>query len=139
MRLADILDANDPDLSRFSGHGGKLIMYVGTADALISPRAGIDYYGDLLTRMGASRAKAFTRLFVIPGMQHCQGGLTPNAFGQAWVAPAMKADSRYDIRLALEAWVERDRAPASLTAAKYHDASSEKASASRLLLPYSGH
>jgi len=118
-RLTDIVDAKDPDLRPFAKHGGKLIMYVGTADALISPRAGIGYYEALEQQVGVGRARAFARLFAIPGMQHCQGGLAPNAFGQAWIAPALRADPRYDVRLALEAWVERGRAPRSIIAAMY--------------------
>ena len=118
-RLADILDADNPDLSAFERRGGKLIMYVGTADALISPRGAVDYYNNVLRRMGTKRVQGFARLFIVRGMQHCQGGLAPNAFGQAWIAPALRADPRYDIRLALEAWVERNRAPRAIIAARY--------------------
>jgi feruloyl esterase len=120
--LAQILDADDPDLSRFRRKGGKLIMYVGTADALIAPASALDYYRAVARRMGGlAVARRFIRLFVVPGMQHCQGGSTPNVFGQAWMARALKADPRYDIRLALEAWVERQRTPRSLTAVRYND------------------
>ncbi|MFL6786754.1 MAG: tannase/feruloyl esterase family alpha/beta hydrolase, partial [Sphingomicrobium sp.] len=61
----------------------------------------------------------FARLFVAPGMQHCQGGALPSSFGQAWVAPPLRADANHDIRRALETWVEQGLAPASLTAVKY--------------------
>ncbi len=33
-----ILDANDPDLSAFRRHGGKLLMYFGWADPQLNPR-----------------------------------------------------------------------------------------------------
>jgi feruloyl esterase len=119
QRLADILDADDPDLRGFQQHGGKLIVYVGTADALISPRGGIDYYRRLAKQMGGmERASRFARLFVVPGMQHCQGGPAPNAFGQAWVAPGLQPDTSHDIRHALESWVEQGRSPDFLVAAK---------------------
>ncbi|MFL6753596.1 MAG: tannase/feruloyl esterase family alpha/beta hydrolase [Sphingomicrobium sp.] len=118
-RLADILDADDPDLGRFERHGGKLIMYVGWADAVISPEGGVAYYRELARRMGLARTKSFARLFVAPGMQHCQGGALPSSFGQAWVAPPLRADANHDIRRALETWVEQGLAPASLTAVKY--------------------
>jgi feruloyl esterase len=128
-RLSDILDADDPDLRRFERRGGKLILYVGLADAVISPRAGVAYYQKVMRQMGTAKTQSFARLFVVPGMQHCQGGLAPNAFGQAWVAPALRADADHDVRLALEAWVERDRRPRFLIAAKYAD----EAKGSRLI------
>jgi feruloyl esterase len=136
--LAQILNADDPDLSRFKRSGGKLIMYVGTADALISPSSGAAYYRSVVKRMGGiAPTQTFFRLFVVPGMQHCQGGLAPNAFGQAWVAPGLKADARHDIRLALEAWVERGTPPASIVAAKYREDRRENGpTATRRLWPY---
>jgi hypothetical protein len=117
--LSNVLDADDADLSRFQRHGGKLILYVGWSDAVISPLPAVTYYRKLMLRMGTSRTQGFARLFVAPGMQHCQGGIAPNAFGQAWVAPALRADAGHDIRLALEDWVEHGRAPNSLLAATY--------------------
>ena len=117
--LASILDADEANLGEFERRGGKLIIYVGWADAVISPAASVDYYRKVLRHFGLKQTQSFARLFVVPGMQHCQGGLAPNAFGQAWIAPAMRSDPDHDIRLALEAWVEQGRAPRSLTAAKY--------------------
>ena len=138
-RLADILDAGEVDLSRFEGHGGKLIMYVGWADAVISPEGGVAYYRDLMREMGLKRTRGFARLFVVPGMQHCQGGTLPASFGQAWVAPALRADASHDIRRALEAWVEESRAPSFLTAAKYEgDLRTGTLVATQRLRPYPG-
>jgi len=117
--LSNVLDADDADLSHFRRRGGKLILYVGWSDAVISPVPAVAYYRNVMRRIGTAQTARFARLFVDPGMQHCQGGLAPNSFGQAWVAPALRADANHDIRLALEAWVERGRAPNSLTAAKY--------------------
>jgi feruloyl esterase len=42
--LAAVLNANDPDLSRFSGRGGKLIGYHGYSDALVPTQDFISYY-----------------------------------------------------------------------------------------------
>ncbi|RAK58942.1 tannase/feruloyl esterase family alpha/beta hydrolase [Phenylobacterium hankyongense] len=113
-KLSPVLDATNTDLGRFRRRGGKLVIYVGGADPVISPRAVIDYY----QRLGR---QDFARLFVIGGMLHCQGGLEPNAFGQAPVAPALRPDARHDVRLALERWVEEGRAPERITAVKYVD------------------
>lgn len=120
--LSDILDADRPDLGAFRDRGGKLIMYIGWADPLLSPAAPLAFYRKTVaTSGGLQSTQRFFRLFVVSGMGHCQGGLLPNAFGQAWVAPPLRGDSQHDVRLALEAWVEGGHAPFSLTAAKYED------------------
>ena len=110
--LSRVLDATDADLSAFQRLRGKVLMYFGWADALISPRAGIDYYERVVARMGGmDRTQAFFRLFMVPGMEHCQGGDASHAFGQAGIVPGMRDDPEHDIRRALEAWVERGTAP----------------------------
>lgn len=110
--LSQVLDATNPDLAAFERLRGKLLMYFGWADALISPQAGVDYYERVLARMGGvERTQAFFRLFMVPGMGHCQGGAEPHAFGQAYVSPGLRDDPEHDIRRALEAWVEQGKAP----------------------------
>lgn len=110
--LSQVLDATDTDLTRFEQRRGKLLMYFGWADDLISPQAGVDYYERVVARMGGSeRTQEFFRLFMVPGMGHCQGGAAPHAFGQAYVSPGMRDDPEHDIRRALEAWVEQGKVP----------------------------
>ena len=110
--LSQVLDATATDLTRFAQRRGKLLMYFGWADDLISPQAGVDYYERVVARMGGSeRTQAFFRLFMVPGMGHCQGGAAPHAFGQAYVSPGQRDDPEHDIRRALEAWVEQGRVP----------------------------
>ena len=137
-RLAEILDADDTDLSRFAARGGRLIMYFGWADPLLSPRAGTDYYERVARSMGGlQQTQRFFRLFMIPGMQHCQGGIAPSSFGQAWVAPGLYPDARHDVRLALESWVERGKAPDALRAIKYRgDPVRREVESSRAIGPY---
>jgi feruloyl esterase len=66
----------------------------------------------VVAHMGSvERTHGFFRLFMVPGMGHCQGGAAPHAFGQAGVIPGMRDDAEHDIRRALEAWVERGKAP----------------------------
>jgi feruloyl esterase len=96
------LAAVDPNLTRFAGRGGKLLMYHGWADQDIAPRASVNFYlrtGEA-TQAPASNAD-WVRLFMVPGMQHCSGGEGPNTF---------------DVVGALESWIERGRAPASMLA-----------------------
>ncbi|HET9449142.1 MAG TPA: tannase/feruloyl esterase family alpha/beta hydrolase, partial [Steroidobacteraceae bacterium] len=110
--LSQVLDAVNPDLSAFERLRGKLLVYFGWADTLISPHVGVDYYERVVAHMGGvERTHRFFRLFMVPGMGHCQGGTAPHAFGQAGIVPGTRDDAEHDIRRALEAWVERGRAP----------------------------
>jgi feruloyl esterase len=107
-KLARILNATDPDMSKFQARGGKLIMYHGWSDAAITPLNAIAYYKSI------KKPEPFVRLFMAPGMQHCGGGPGPNDFGQA--APGVTADPDHDINAALERWVEGGAAPSQIIA-----------------------
>jgi pimeloyl-ACP methyl ester carboxylesterase len=70
-----LYNANDPDLSAFAAHGGKLIMYHGWADQLISPWSTLDYYAAVERAAGGYQAsQSFSRLYMIPGGYHCLFG-----------------------------------------------------------------
>ena len=106
IALADKLDngviaAADPDLRKFFAHGGKLILYHGWSDPLISPQNTISYYKNVLHASG-NQAETSVRLFMAPGMDHCGGGEGPFAF---------------DMEDALSQWVEQNKAPALIVAA----------------------
>jgi feruloyl esterase len=103
QKLGSIVNAIDPDLKAFQQHGGKLIMYHGWADQAIQPENSINYYDSVVAAMGGQqKAQEFLRLFMLPGMQHCQGGPGPNSF---------------DALTALERWRENGTAPDKLMAA----------------------
>jgi len=112
------LNATSPDLRSFRARGGKLIQYHGWGDAAISPINSIQYYesvGSFLgkypdPRSGSSKqAQDFYRLFMVPGMGHCGGGIGPNNFGNG--GRAVLTDPEHDIASALERWVEKGGSP----------------------------
>ena len=109
------LDADARDFAGFRKRGGKIVSYFGWGDPLIAPRPHLAWHRSL----GSSRD--FYRLFMVPGMGHCQGGGVPDAFGQSPASPAAAADPNHDIRAALEAWVETGRAPDRLVAVRWQD------------------
>ena len=129
------LNATDPDLGRFTGRGGKLILYHGWNDSAISPWNTIAYFESVRKTLGAEKADTSIRLYMAPGMEHCSGGPGPNSFGQLGLPAANGTDS--GALNALEQWVEHGTAPGPVTAARFdsHDKSAAPI-LSRPLCPY---
>lgn len=97
-------NAQNPDLRRFQARGGKLILYHGWDDTEVPPGFSTDYYGTATRTMGGAEAtRAFFRLFMVPGMQHCRRGVGADGI---------------DVLTALEDWVEKGIAPDALLAHK---------------------
>ncbi len=134
-KTAKILNATNPNLAAFKGRGGKLILYHGWSDPALPALNTIDYYNAVERRMGARETATFTRLYMVPGMQHCGGGPGPNTFGQN--GSTEHADSRNNIDLALQQWVEKRISPSSIIATKYVEDDPKKgAKMTRPLCPY---
>ena len=70
----ELLDAKVTDLRQFRQRGGKMITYFGWGDAAINPLPMVQYYESLDAAMGSS-PHDFYRLYMIPGMFHCDGGV----------------------------------------------------------------
>jgi feruloyl esterase len=92
--------ADDAQLAGFRAHGGKLLFAHGMADPIFSPLDTIDYYQRLSAANGPA-TQEFARLFLIPGMSHCQGGA---------------ATDSWDGLGALVDWVEKGQAPQKIVA-----------------------
>lgn len=118
-KFGALMNAVDPDLSAFKKRGGKLIMYHGWNDQLIQPYNSIDYFTSVQKKLGTKDTDDFARLFMVPGMTHCAGGVGPNSF---------------DTVTALEQWVEQDTKPAQLVAS--HRGTSGDVDRTRPLCPY---
>ncbi|MEV0638348.1 tannase/feruloyl esterase family alpha/beta hydrolase [Streptomyces sp. NPDC050619] len=98
----DVLGTDDPDLRTFRDHGGKLVLWHGWADELIFPQGTIDYFRRLTSEMGGPhRTEQFARLFMAPGVEHCNLGP-----GAAPIDPLAE----------LVKWVEQGKAPKTLPA-----------------------
>lgn len=99
-----MLNAIATDYAAFNARGGKLIMYTGLADPVVSPLDTIEYYERVARANGGLDAtRRFYRFFPVPGMAHCGGGT---------------GTSTFDALAALEAWVERGIAPDSIPASR---------------------
>jgi len=95
-------DATDTNLSAFRKRGGKLLMTYGWADAILQPMVGVDYYEKALAKNGPSTPDFF-RLYMVPGMGHCGGGI---------------GTDRFDAMTPLIDWVEKGRRPDVIRASR---------------------
>lgn len=108
----------------FLDRGGKLIMYHGLSDGLITPYRTVQYFRALAHMYGGYRAlESRAELFLVPGMGHCGGGPGPDYFGQffaeAGPSGTQPMDARHDVVTALDRWVEQGRRPLDLIGTKY--------------------
>jgi feruloyl esterase len=116
-RWGALANAKETDLRDFRARGGKVLITYGWADAILQPLMGVDYYEKAVAANGPDGAD-FMRLFMIPGMAHCAGGVGPD---------------QYDAVSAVIDWVEHDVTPDSLTARKIVNGNVTR---SRPLCPY---
>lgn len=103
--LDHVYNADSTNMRAFQRQGGKLIMWQGFADPLITPLGTIQYYEDVVKAQGSSlsRTQSWFRTFFLPGVYHCSGGPGPDQVD--WLS-------------AISSWVEGKNAPERLVATK---------------------
>lgn len=132
-KTARVLNATDANLSAFQSRGGKLIIYHGWNDPAIPAMNTIHYYEAVLRTLGEKDVNSFVRLYMIPGMQHCEGGPGADSFDAPGDGESRQGDPRHDIQAAMQAWLEKGIAPATIVAAHYEGG---KLKMTRPLCPY---
>jgi feruloyl esterase len=105
------------DLTAFKNRGGKLLMYHGWNDIAISPENSINVYESIVKKTGG-KSGDWIKLYMIPGMQHCQGGPGTDQFNKMAI---------------MERWRESNSAPEAVMAAHVTGATVEM---TRPLCPY---
>jgi feruloyl esterase len=108
-RIGQVIDgeyqfsASVPDLLQFLKGGGRIIVWHGADDGLLSHRDTIRSWGEVTAAAGPELTEAATRFYIAPGVNHCAGGDGADSF---------------DTLAALIQWVEAGTAPAALVATK---------------------
>ena len=103
--MNSVYNSDDPDLSAFIAAGGKMIVYHGWADPLVTPYKTVDWYEKASDLSGGKDTlENNVRLFMIPGMDHC--GLQPG--------PGGISQADLDLVGPIEAWVEEGTAPETI-------------------------
>ncbi len=116
-QVADVADAGK--LRGFLQRGGKMLTYTGWSDQTINPFTSVGNYENLLRTFGTGLETSY-RLFMVPGMTHCAGGVGPDTLDP--MTPVIN-------------WVERGVAPETLFARKL-DATGQNVLFTRNLCPY---
>lgn len=117
--MAPLTDAVNPDLSAFRARGGKLILFIGWQDPVVSAYDTIDYFDRVIDTAGGD-VSDFAQLYLVPGMGHCAlGGGATNFSTSTRNSMPLVADADHDMSLALERWVEEGVAPRRIVAARY--------------------
>jgi feruloyl esterase len=98
LQVSKLMDSTNPDLSRFSERGGKLVILEHMADYAQSPYAGIRYFENVQRKLGADKTAEFARLYAAPGVDHVGSGAPANV----------------DMLGVLVDWVENGKAPGDL-------------------------
>ncbi|HUA18971.1 MAG TPA: tannase/feruloyl esterase family alpha/beta hydrolase [Bryobacteraceae bacterium] len=96
-RTAELGDSTWTNLSTFAGHGGKLLFYHGLSDPWFSPLDTLGYYEKMAKDTGGAPVESWSRLYLVPGMGHCQGGSATL--------------DHFDMLSAVVDWVEKGVAP----------------------------
>lgn len=117
LGAAGSIEALDADLGEFEARGGKILFYHGWNDPGPSPLNTIDYRNRVLAKMGPDQDD-WLRLYLMPGMGHCRGGIGPD---------------QADFLGAIEAWVEDGVRPEAITASRVRGGEVEM---TRPLCPY---
>jgi hypothetical protein len=99
------LASDDPDLTAFGAHGGKMIISHGGNDPLIPAAGSVDYYRRVIETVGSEeKTKRFARLFITEGDGH---GFANDPGPGLYTADAITA---------LMKWVELGEAPDEIVA-----------------------
>jgi feruloyl esterase len=133
-KTAQALNATETNLRAFKAHGGKIILYHGWNDPAISALNTVNYFEGVIAKMGQKDVDSFARLYMVPGMQHCEGGPGTDTFGQ--VGGLKFDDPTHSVQAALEKWVEKEKAPGAIIASKFEGNDPKDAEMTRPLCPY---
>jgi feruloyl esterase len=97
----DMLGSTDPNMRAFFARGGKLLLYHGWSDPQVTPYNTIDFFQKVVASQGGAGVGTSIQLYMVPGMNHCQGG---------------PGTDNFDRMGAIEEWIKTGVAPKRIEA-----------------------
>jgi feruloyl esterase len=94
--VSSYLNATSTDYSAFKNHGGKMIIYHGWNDPVLSALATLKHYK--AAKKEDEKIEEFMRLYLLPGVLHCGAGPGPDPRDVDWLE-------------LIRDWVEQGHAP----------------------------
>jgi feruloyl esterase len=102
-----VYNGDDPDISAFREAGGRMIVFHGWADAIVTPYRTVEWHEQAAEAAGGAEALAENvALFMVPGLDHC--GILPGPNGIAAAS--------LDPMTPLETWLDTGERPTSIMA-----------------------
>jgi Tannase and feruloyl esterase len=115
-------NASSTDYSAAIRRGVKIIQYHGWNDQTLQPAYSPQYYEQVAKANGGlEKTQDFYRLFMVPGMTHCSGGIGASNFGGVGQQIPPVRDAAHDLQTAMENWVERGAPPTQFIGTKFTD------------------
>ena len=106
-QAAAMYNGDDPDISAFREAGGRMIVFHGWADAIVTPYKTVAWHEAAAEAAGGEEALAENvALFMVPGLDHC--GILPG--------PGGISAASLDPLTPLETWLETGERPSSIMA-----------------------
>jgi hypothetical protein len=131
--VGPLMATENPNLSAFRAHGGKMITWHGFNDPMITPQGSILYYDSVVKFFGENYGdvQQFYRLFMAPGVEHCGGGDAPQPGRPA--TEELPFAGQENLFQAVVNWVEHGQVPDRILASQ---SLSGGATRTRPLCPY---
>ena len=121
-KIGRLSNATSLDYSAATRRGVKIIQYHGWNDQSLQPEYSPQYFEQLANANGGvEQTQNFYRLFMVPGMNHCSGGIGASNFGGVGQQMPPVRDAAHDLQTALENWVEHGAAPSQFIGTKFTD------------------
>lgn len=99
----DVLGSTNPNMRQFFDRGGRLLLYHGWSDPQVAPSNTVGFFNKVVSVHGTEAVGRSIQLYMVPGMNHCQGGPGTDTFDKV---------------AAIEQWVQTGRSPARIPASR---------------------